>query len=242
MLSVLNSVLELFKTFLNKVTAKDILYILIILLIGWLWISQVKSTQNIKEEYNTNIIAYTDTISFYKTKNDELVAHKGLFECKYKDLEKLNDSLYTEIKSLKIKNDVLAGVNINGKVEYLPGDTVYIVKQDTISNGFEHKFNFNNEWRTLEGIVNYKPDSLKVNITKDLMNFDYTVAIDDENRLYIKSSNPFVKYNDFTGFTVPKPKKTHFSFGPCVSGGYGLIHQKFDIIVGVSIQWKIFEF
>ena len=242
MLSIINNVLELLKTFISKITAKDILYILIIIILGWIMFSQFKSNQNLKEEYNTNITAYTDTISYYKTKQNELVAHKGLFECKYKDLEKLNDSLYTEIKSLKIKNDVLAGMNINGKVEYVPGDTVYIVKQDTLDRGFEHKFNFNNEWRTLEGLVNYHSDSLKVNITKDIMTFDYTVAIYDENRMYIKSKNPYIQYNEFTGFTVPREKKKHFSFGPCVSTGYGLINQKFDIMVGVSLQWKIVEF
>lgn len=238
MLAIIDKIL----TWISKLTAKDILYILIICVLGWIIYSQYNSSQNIKDEYNTNIVAYTDSISYYKTKNDDLVAQKGIFECEFKDMKKLNDSLYNEIKDLKIKNDVLVGMQVSGKVEYLPGDTVYIVKQDTISNGFKHNFNFNNQWRKLEGNVLYIPDSLKVNITKDEMLFDYTVAIDEENKLYIKSSNPYIKYNDFTGFTVPKQKKTHFSIGPSVTAGYGLINQKFDIMIGVSAQWKIFEF
>ena len=74
MLSIINNVLELLKTFISKITAKDILYILIIIILGWIMFSQFKSNQNLKEEYNTNITAYTDTISYYKTKQNELVS------------------------------------------------------------------------------------------------------------------------------------------------------------------------
>ena len=107
---------------------------------------------------------------------------------------------------------------------------------------FNYNFNFNNEWRILEGNVVYVPDSLKVNITKDIINFDYTFAIDDKNKLYIKSNNPYVHFDEFTGYTLPKEKKTHFSIGPSITAGYGLINQKFDIMIGVSAQWKLFNF
>ena len=238
MISFINKIL----TALSKLTAKDILYIIIIIILGWCLWSQWKNNREDEARYETNITAFTDSVSYYKSKCGDLVATKTLFECNIKELEKLNEDLYSEIKDLKIKNEVLAGATISGKVENPSNDTVFIVKNDTIHNGFHHNFNFNNEWRILEGNVAYVPDSLKVNITKDIINFDYTFAIDDKNKLYIKSNNPYVHFDEFTGYTLPKEKKTHFSIGPSVTAGYGLINQKFDIVIGVSAQWKIFNF
>ena len=47
-------------------------------------------------------------------------------------------------------------------VEYEVHDTTYVVEHDTIQNGFTHDFAFNNEFRTLEGNVNYKNDTVGV--------------------------------------------------------------------------------
>ena len=33
--------------------------------------------------------------------------------------------------------------------------------------------------------MKYKQDTLGINITKDVVRFDYTVAMDDKNRIYI---------------------------------------------------------
>lgn len=238
MISIIDKILGA----LSKLTAKDILYLIIICLLSWVLYSQWKTNREEEARYETNITAFTDSVSYYKSKCGDLVATKTLFECNIKELEKLNEDLYSEIKDLKIKNEVLAGATVSGKVENPSNDTVFIVKSDTIYNGFNHNFNFNNEWRILEGNVNYNSDKLKVNITKDIINFDYTFAIDDKNKLYIKSNNPYVHFDEFTGYTLPKEKKTHFSIGPSVTAGYGLINQKFDIMVGVSAQWKIFNF
>ena len=206
MLSIIGNVLGLLKTFLEKITAKDILYFLIIGLLGWLLWTSYTSKEALKERYENNIEAFTDSVSYYKSKTGDMVAMKTAFETNIKELENLNESLYSEIKDLKAKNDVLSGMHFNGSIENSSKDTVFIVTNDTINNGFKHNFNFNDEWRDLEGYVHYVPDSLKVNVIKDVTRFDYTVAIDEDNKIYIKSKNPYVKFNEFTGFTIPKPK------------------------------------
>jgi hypothetical protein len=160
----------------------------------------------LNDRYKNNIKAFTDSVSYYKSKTGDMVAMKTAFETNIKELENLNESLYAEIKDLKTKNDVSSGVHFNGSIENSSKDTVFLVKQDTIYKGFKHNFNFNDEWRDLEGYIDYAPDSLKVNVTKDVTRFDYTVAIDEDNKIYIKSKNPYVKFDEFTGFTIPKPK------------------------------------
>lgn len=237
MLSIIGNVLGLLKTFLEKITAKDILYFIIICLLGWLLWTSYKSKEALKERYENNIEAFTDSVSYYKSKTGDMVAMKTAFETNIKELENLNESLYTEIKDLKAKNDVLSGMHFNGSIENSSKDTVFIVNTDTIYNGFKHNFNFNDEWRDLEGYVHYIPDSLKVNVTKDITRFDYTVAIDEDNKIYIKSKNPYVKFDEFTGFTIPKPKdKVEFSiYG---EAQYQFKYKQVTPIVGLDISYK----
>lgn len=234
MIAIINKVLDIIKS----ITAKDLLYILIICLLGWWLYSSRVEYNNMQDKYENNVKAFTDTVSYYESKTGELIAVKAAFECDIKELEKLNESLHSEIKDLKIKNDVLSGMHVSGKVENPSVDTVFIVKQDSISNGFNHNFNFNNEWRTLEGIVSYIPDSLQLNITKDETYFDYTFAVDDKNNVYIKSSNPYIKYNEFTGFVIPKQKERKFEWNI-----YGEFQYNFSVnqavpILGTEANYK----
>lgn len=241
MLSFISNVLGIIKTILNKLTAKDVLYILIIIGLGWLLWTNHSNMNKLEEQYKNNVEAFTDTVSYYKSKTGELVASKTAFECDIKELEKLNESLHAEIKDLKIKNDVLSGMHVSGKVENPSVDTVFIVNQDSISNGFKHNFNFNNDWRTLEGYVAYIPDSLGVNITKDETYFDYTLAIDENNNIYIKSSNPYIKYNEFTGFVIPeKPKLKKFEWGIYANLEYNFKVNKIAPIIGTELVYKGF--
>lgn len=234
MISIINKVLDIIKS----ITAKDLLYIIIICFLGWCIYSSHIKYSNMEDRYENNVNAFNDTISYYQSKTGELIAVKTAFECDIKDLEKINESLHSEIKDLKIKNDVLAGMNVSGKVEIPEVDTVYYVKYDTIYNGFKHDFNFNNEWRKLEGVVTYVPDSLRLNITKDEMYFDYTLAVDDKNQVYIKSSNPYVKYNDFTGFVIPSPKKPNFEWNIYANLEYNFNVNKVTPNVGTELMYK----
>lgn len=239
MLSIISNVLGIIKTLINKLTAKDLLYFIIIGALGWLLWTSHCNKEALKERYENNIEAFTDSVSYYKSKNGDLVAMKTAFETNIKELESLNESLHTEIKDLKTKNDVLSGMHFNGSIENSSKDTVFIVDTDTIYNGFKHNFNFNNDWRDLEGYVHYIPDSLKVNITKDVTRFDYTVAIDEDNKIYIKSKNPYVKFDEFSGFTVPKPKdKVELSI--YAEGNYGFKSKQLTPLVGLDVSYKRF--
>lgn len=219
---------------LNKITLKDIIYFIIIIGLVLMLSNSVKQSNINEKIYENNIIALNDTVSLYKTKTGELVATKTAFECDIKELKKINETLYTEIKELKSKNDIISGIHLNGEITNPNNDTVYIVKYDTIQNGFNHNFNFNNKWRDLEGTICYNNDSVNLHINKDLVRFNYTVGLDDKNKIYINSDNPYVKYNDISGFTIPKEKPKRIIIGPSITGGYSILHDRFDIIIGVS--------
>lgn len=233
--------------FFTSIDLKDIIYCLIIvLLIGALSIS-VSKCQNVRREYKNNIEALTDSIRYLRDKNGNLVATKLAFESDIKTLKILNEDLYKEIEDLRIKNSVNNVTCFEGVIENPEQDTAYIVLHDTIDRGFTKDFAFNNEYRTLEGNVNYQEDTLNVKIEKDEVKFDYTVAMDEDNNIYIKSSNPYVKYNMITGYKVPRPKKKHWFIGPSVNIGYGATLHNGKVLggpnvsVGISAGYSLFS-
>jgi len=227
--------------FWNKYKS-HIIYILIIIALCMILNYSINRCSNAKNEYQNNIEALNDTIKYYQDKNGNLVATKLAFESDVKTLKLLNEDLYKQIEDLKLKNKVSSIVYIEGKVETPPNDTIYVVNTDTVARGFIKYFNFNNDYRILEGKVKYANDSLGVFINKDIVNFDYTVGIDKDNNIYVKTTNPYVKYNEISGFKISQPKKKHWSIGPSVNIGYDPIQNKISPSIGLSLNYSLFSF
>ena len=233
----MNALLKFWNTYKTH-----IIYILIIVLLCVLLSFSIQKCSNANNEYKNNIEALNDTIKYYQDKNGNLVATKLAFESDVKTLKLLNEDLYKEIEDLKLKKSVSSIVYIEGKVENPKQDTSYIVKYDTISKGFNKYFDFNNEYRVLEGNVKYENDSLGIFINKDIINFNYSVGIDKYNNIYVKSTNPYVKYNEISGFRVSQPKKTHWGIGPSINFGYDPIQNKPSFNIGVSLNYSLIKF
>lgn len=225
--------------FITSITKKDVIYGLIIFVLLCGLSMAVNKCQNVSKEYRNNIEALNDTIHYLQDKNGNLVATKLAFESDIKTLKLLNEDLYNEIDNLKLKNKIDNVTYFTGVIDNPEQDTLYIVSHDTISQGFSKDFAFNNEYRTLEGNVNYQNDTVGVSINKDQVKFDYTVAMDKDNHIYIKSTNPYVSYSEITGFTVPKEKKKRFYTGPSISAGYDPIQNKPSLTIGWSVGWGL---
>ena len=239
-------ILDWIKGWVKNFTLKDFAYMVVIFLLLAGLSTAVSTCSRAKKQSRNNIEALKDTIKYFKDKNGNLVATKLAFESDIKTLKLLNEDLYKEIEDLKLKGSVSNIVYVGGTVEYEPQDTAYIVLHDTISRGFTHDFAFNNEYRTLEGNVKYRNDTVGVNILKDEMKFDYTVAMDKDNHIYIKSTNPYVKYSEISGYTVPKERRKRWSLGPSVNVGYGynIVGKQgagLNVSVGVSLNYGIFQ-
>ena len=219
-----------------------IIYISIILVLIFVMNAAVNRCSSVSNEYKHNLEALNDTIKYYQDANGNLVATKLAFESDIETLKLLNRGLYDQIDSLKLKHGNVAQIiQVGGEIENPAKDTAYVIKHDTISKGFSKEFNFNDQYRVLEGNVDYRNDSLGVNINKDIIYFDYTIAMDKDARMYIKSTNPYVKYNELTGFTVPvqKRQKTTLVIGPSVTWGYDFNSKKTGVTLGVSATWGL---
>ena len=226
----------------NKFKIHVIYILIILLLISFLNVS-VNKCSNVSNEYKHNIEALNDTIKYYQDKNGNLVATKLAFESDINTLKLLNRTLYDQIDSLKLRpKNVSQIVYVNGSIDNGKKDTIYEVLHDTISRGFYKEFNFNNKYRLLEGNVNYKNDSLGININKDIINFDYTIAIDKNSRIYIKSSNPYVKYNEISGFTLPKERQKHWALDAFGNFNYSPTDNDRYYDIGVSLGYSLSKF
>lgn len=234
---------KIFTWIKKNIKLRDIIYwVFIALIIILLSISIRKCTTN-SDKYKNNIHALTDTIAYYQSENGALVASKAAFESNIEELKIANSNLYNELKDMKVKTSKVAtAVNVQGEIIYEPQDTIYVVEKDSIGNFTQH-FDFSNKWRTLNGDIMFRyPDSLGMSIDNDRVMFDYTMAIDKDNKIYIKSNNPYVTYNELSGFVLPTPKQTHFSIGPSIGIGYGVFNKKPDLFIGITASWKFFEF
>ena len=220
-----------------------VIYVTIICLLAFFLCVSINRCTDVSREYKHNIEAMNDTIKYYQDKNGNLVATKLAYESDINTLKLLNKDLYDQIDSMRLNpNHVTEIIYVGGEIENPQKDTAYVVSHDTISKGFTKDFEFNNDYRSLEGNVDYHNDSLGVHITKDIVKFDYTLAMDDDARIYVKSTNPYVKYNELSGFTVPRQKKKHIFIGPAINGGYDPIFKQWTVTAGVSIglgfiQW-----
>lgn len=236
------NIINLLKKWIFKITTKDIVYGIIVVLLICALGTSVSQCSSERQRYKNNIAALTDTIHYYKAKNGQLVATKLAFETDIKDLEMLNEALCEELDNLNAKYDLVSGTHFGGVIEHEVHDTAYVVQHDTIQNGFSHDFAFNDEFRTLEGNVNYKNDTVGVKILKDEMQFDYTVAMDKNNNIYITSTNPYVKYKQITGFQVPQTRQKHWALGIYGNIAFDPAHKDRYFDVGLSLDYRIKRF
>ena len=193
-----------------------------------------------RDVYNRNLIALSDSIHHYKTKSGQLVATTKLYETDIKHLKYLNDSLYDQIKSLKLKN-ITHATQFSGTIVNELHDTTWIYVPDTTQMTQTH-FDFSNQYRQLSGNINVNRDKINLKFEKDIVNFNYTVALDKNNNIHITSTNPYVQYNQISGFTIPKQKQKRFGIGPNFSYGYDPVNNNPAFFIGVGVQYNLIQF
>ena len=229
-----------------KDNKKDIFQVLVmIILFVWALLSMEKCS-TMKLNYETaqnNIVALTDSIEYYECKTGELVAQKTILTGEIKDLKESHskelNALYNDLNSMKRKNAQLVA-QIKGFIDNPVKDTIW--KYDTIKfvQSLIQPFDFSDKWRTLSGNITLDDDTMCLNIKEDQVFFDYTVAIEN-GCIYIKSDNPYVKYDYITGIQEQqkKPKRWNIGFQAGFGFQYGMFNKTIDVgpYLGFGISW-----
>ena len=219
---------------------KDILYIFTIVILLICLTCSIRICSSNSHLYNNNLIALNDSLHEYRAKNNQLVNKTLAFEANIKDLKLLNEDLYDEIKNLKAKN-ITSATHFTGTIINELHDTTWIVVPDTTQMTQTH-FDFSNQYRLLSGNIDVNRDKINMKIERDQVNFDYTLALDEKNNIYITSSNPYVKFNEITGFTLPKQKTKRWALGPSVNYGYDPVNNKPSFSIGCSLTYGLIRF
>ena len=225
---------------------KDIFQVLVmIILFIWAVISMQRCSV-LKHNYDTaqnNIVALTDSIEYYECKTGELVAQKTILIGEIKDLKESHSKelncLYDDLNSMKRKNAQMAA-QLKGFIDNPVKDTIW--KYDTIKfeKSLIQPFDFSDKWRILSGNITLKDDTIGLNIKEDQVFFDYTIAIED-GCIYIKSDNPYVKYDYVTAIQEPQKKPKHWNIGFQTGFGfqYCMFNKTIDVgpYLGVGVFW-----
>ena len=225
---------------------KDILqFLVMIVLFVWALISMQRCSI-MKHNYETsqnNIVALTDSIEYYECKTGELVAQKTMHKGEIKDLKESHSKelncLYDDLNSMKRKNAQMAA-QLKGFIDNPVKDTIW--KYDTIKfeKSLIQPFDFSDKWRILSGNITLKDDTIGLNIKEDQVFFDYTIAIED-GCIYIKSDNPYVKYDYVTAIQEQQKKPKHWNIGFQAGFGfqYGMFNKTIDVgpYLGVGVSW-----
>lgn len=212
------------------------LLIALTLFLSVICIRQCTNIMTIKKQTENNINALTDSVRHYKTVADDIAASKTLLIGDISLLKKTNDSLYRKVKELGIKKPSQV-VYIKGNVDNGRKDTIWKYRPSLPS---QHHFDFSDKWRELSGNVALKDSTMTMSIDRDIVHIDFTTAIKD-NRLYISSSNPYVRFNDIQGIVIPKQRQRHWHIGPYVG-----VSISTDAVIrpaiGVGLSYSILSF
>jgi len=234
------------KSYISKYLDRILVFIVFLFMLS-ITISAIRSCQNYKDRNNNNVVALTDSIKYYKTKYGEVYVSKTLLEGDLSTLKIANDSLYQTIKDMKLKNPTSV-VYIDNTIDNGVKDTSWVIppipsNRDSLIVVYPmitKNFEFNNKYRELEGDVTIKDSTMNLNITKDKVFLDYTLAIEN-NKVYVKSNNPYVQYNMIQGIQLPKQKKrwTTLVIGPSISYGYDFNNKAFSPSINLSLTYGL---
>lgn len=221
-----------------KIFLKDkwvtIIFGVVIIVLVILMMQQCQNMKDQKAISDHNVAALTDSISYYKGKNGELIAEKKILYGDKETLKLAYDSLYKKMQSMKVK-DPTAIVDVDAEIDNGQNDTTYIVETGCDSLHVEKDFNFDNKWRKLNGTITFNDDTLGLNIKEDKVNANVTIAIED-GTTYVRSDNPYLNVNDIKGVTVPQYKPMwSLTVGPSASLGYDPWHNTLSPSIGVSL-------
>ena len=213
----------------------ELLPYIVVLILSIVCVRQCSNNADIKKKMQHNIEALTDSVKHYRTISGDIATEKAILIGDIDLLKHTNDSLYHKVKELGIKKPDQV-VYITNEIIREKRDTAWKVRTPEMSKTFD----FSDKWRDLVGNVTLKDSILGLSINKDIVRMDYTIGIKD-GRVYISSSNPYVKFNEIQGITIPKTKQKHWHIGPTIGTGIGtdgVIRPN----IGLSLTYSIISF
>lgn len=185
---------------------KKFIFLVLILLVLGLFLGRSCTHSKPSNNSITDILNYKDTVMYYKSKAGELIAYNNSLTVSYKDLKKVNDSLFKEIEELKIKKPKTI---TKIKTETVIKEIFIPYNVEIPCDSFSVPFDFNDNWITIKGNSSDQGitfDSIK--LTNDLL----IVSGIKKDGLFkrselivsVKSQNPYINVTGLQNYNIKK--------------------------------------
>jgi len=212
--------------------------------------------QRMKSNYKSDIIVLSDSLTTYKAKNKELYAAQQTYIASEKELKKINEDLYKEIKNLKDHPLIVT------KTEYVfKRDTIntvitdYIQKDSTVS----YNWNFNDQWTSINGISSFDLGKTIGFTTVNSLSLSTNLILDviEKNKqlqIIAKTDNPYCTINTINGAIISPEKissinsriKNQNRWGLGIQVGIGAAYYQQQILavpyIGFGLSYNLITF
>lgn len=189
----------------------------------YLWHENAVKSQEIAK-YEQNYKAAMDSIHFYELKNGEHAAAQQAWLLNEKEMlaklgmakEELND-IKKRIGTPTTITQVVTETKID--TTYMPGEVIYAA-----SDSMSAAFSFKDDWLQMSGRTDITPSKSNTVLYNLEMNTPLTVGMTKDDKFFVTTPNPYVKFTSITSIQNEKykPKKKHWGVG--VNAGWGVYY------------------
>lgn len=184
------------------------------LVFSFIYISNLRERANNAEH---NLAVQRDSTHYVQLKNGELLAERESYilkqnelqeyldisKCEVKDLQKKLGSSLKEIATLKgkVKIDTVKTTVIKDSIIYRPDSLIFA------------KFKHDEKWLQLSGDFKMTPENTDVTLYNINIPVDVKAGWTKDDKFFITSPNPYVKFGDIQAATITKPKTSKWHVG-----------------------------
>jgi hypothetical protein len=239
---------------------KNILLVVFFFIIIILVMSTTCTNQKLGKA-ETNIKALTDTLHTYELKNGKLLYEKQGFIAEKKELEEYIGVKEKEVKEIEIRlKSALATIaKLQGLIHV---DTIHTVDSVEVlpDSTYNCHFNYNDRWLGLDGVTSIQLDPFQSHTIINNINMEVPLKVGTtkDDKWFVTSENPYVRFTSVEGANLEKVKAKRWSLGVQAGVGaifgYGISGCHADGIVrtgwivgaggyvGIGLTYKLIEF
>lgn len=210
---------------INLTKYRDVIYIIIILVVGSLWLKQCDKSK----EYSESLINLNDSISVLIHKDGTKTFTTGVVE--------------TDAKTFKkIKSDDPGIIALQKAIDNRTESATFMSTSTKLEGTFKDSTYINTAW--MKGFISRtQPDSIKLDID---VQSDYVVEIREKGifkprlEVDVYSFNPNSDIGVLKTYMKPS-KRYNIVIGPQIGVGYSLAANRLDYYVGIGATYPLIK-
>lgn len=180
---------------------KNFFIVLLVIMCTYFFFSWKTAERDFEKEKTE----WSDTLTVYKNKQDELYAEREISTAEKRDLKEKQEELYNEIKKLKDNPITITKIETVTEIDSIYiRDTVY----QTSDREYRTDFLYKDEWSEFSGYSAFNLHSLSGTTVFNRISFNSSiwVSIIEKDKktlsLIARSDNPYLKINNLNGSVI----------------------------------------